>query len=82
MVVITDKNGLIEYVNPKFTEVTGYEISEVINQNPKILASGRTDPSIYQNMWKPFAAAPSGEESSSTAVKTDSFIPRPCPSPR
>ncbi len=52
MVVITDKNGLIEYVNPKFTEVTGYEISEVINQNPKILASGRTDPSIYQNMWE------------------------------
>ena len=39
-IVITDVNGDIEYVNPKFTEITGYTAEEVIGQNPRILRSG------------------------------------------
>ncbi len=51
-VVITDLNGNIEYVNPKFIEVTGYGTEEAIGQNPRILSSGRQSPEYYQEMWK------------------------------
>ena len=50
-VVITDRNGNIEYVNPKFTEVTGYTQAEVIGQNPRVLKSGHTDPDLYSDLW-------------------------------
>ncbi len=40
-VIVTDKNGTIEYVNPTFSEVTGYSVDEAIGQNPRILKSGR-----------------------------------------
>ena len=51
-VVITDKNGNIEYTNPKFTEVTGYTAIEALGQNPKILNSGTQPKSYYTKMWK------------------------------
>jgi PAS domain S-box-containing protein len=51
-VVITDKTGRLEYVNPKFTEVTGYSYEEVLNQNPRILKSGVHPPEYYESMWK------------------------------
>ncbi|HNV72610.1 MAG TPA: PAS domain S-box protein, partial [Candidatus Ozemobacteraceae bacterium] len=50
-VVITDLTGQIEYVNPKFTEVTGYTSSEVIGKNPRLLNSGKTPPETYTSMW-------------------------------
>jgi PAS domain S-box-containing protein len=49
--VITDVNGEIEYVNPKFTEITGYQFDEVIGQNPRILKSGKIPIEIYENLW-------------------------------
>lgn len=55
-VVITDKDGLIEYVNPKFSLLTGYTPEEAIGQNPRILKSGLMDPSIYEDMWKTISA--------------------------
>jgi diguanylate cyclase (GGDEF)-like protein/PAS domain S-box-containing protein len=51
-VVITDLNGNIEYVNPKFTEVTGYAREEVLGQNPRILKSGETPPEEYRKLWE------------------------------
>ncbi len=51
-VVITDVNGNIEYVNPKFTSITGYSYEEVIGLNPRILKSGTTPESQYENLWK------------------------------
>ncbi|MEW5798930.1 MAG: PAS domain S-box protein [Bacteroidota bacterium] len=51
-VVITDKNGIIEYVNNKFVEVTGYMPEEVIGTNPRILQSGRTPRHTYVTMWE------------------------------
>ena len=51
-VVITDRDGNIEYVNPKFTEVTGYTQAEAIGQNPRILKSGHTPPEQYTGLWK------------------------------
>jgi PAS domain S-box-containing protein len=52
IVVITDTSGNIEYVNPKFEEVTGYNANEVIGKNPSILKSGKTIPEEYEILWK------------------------------
>jgi PAS domain S-box-containing protein len=50
-VVITDTEGTIEYVNPKFTQLTGYTLEEARVQNPRILKSGRTSESVYRDLW-------------------------------
>ncbi|MEQ1530049.1 MAG: PAS domain S-box protein [Methylococcales bacterium] len=50
-VMITDRNGKIEYVNPKFTELTGYSAAELLGQNPKMLQSGSMPAAHYQAMW-------------------------------
>jgi PAS domain S-box-containing protein len=51
-VMITDTEGTIEYVNPKFTHTSGYDAEEVIGQNPRILKSGLTSPEEYDHLWK------------------------------
>ena len=50
-VVITDPDGIIEYVNPKFTEVTGYSIEEALGQNPSILNAGIQSSEFYKGLW-------------------------------
>ena len=50
-VVITDTLGNIEYVNPKFTEMTGYEPDEVSGRNPRLLKTGHTPAEEYQRLW-------------------------------
>ncbi|MEJ2165596.1 MAG: PAS domain S-box protein [Desulfobacterales bacterium] len=50
-VMITDKAGNIEYVNPKFSEVTGYSAKEAIGQNPRIFKSGKHPDSFYKDLW-------------------------------
>ncbi len=56
VVVITDLAGRIEYVNARFTELTGYCPEEVIGQTPRILKSGETSPEGYREMWEKLAA--------------------------
>ena len=51
LVVVTDIRGDIQYTNPKFSEITGYSISEVIGKNPRILKSGKHDNLFYKNIW-------------------------------
>jgi PAS domain S-box-containing protein len=51
-VMITDTEGRIEYINPKFTELTGYTPEEVIGQTPRILKSGKTPLEEYKKLWK------------------------------
>lgn len=51
IVVITDTEGRIEYVNPKFTQVTGYTQDEVLGENPRILKSGETPSEDYKQLW-------------------------------
>ena len=58
-ILITDTEGKIEYVNRKFTEVTGYTIGEVLGKNPSILKSGHTPEGEYATMWE---AVLSGKE--------------------
>ena len=50
-VIITDERGLIEFVNPKFEEVSGYRSHEVIGRNPAIISSGETPLEEYKRMW-------------------------------
>jgi PAS domain S-box-containing protein len=50
-ILITDTGGRIEYVNAKFTEVTGYSAAEALGQNPRILKSGQTPPEVYRELW-------------------------------
>jgi two-component system, cell cycle sensor histidine kinase and response regulator CckA len=52
LVIITDLDGNIEYVNPKFTQVTGYTLDEVRGRNPSILKSGETSPQVYRELWE------------------------------
>lgn len=52
IVVITDSRGNIEYVNSKFTEITGYKSEEVLGKNPRILKSGKSKKEDYQELWR------------------------------
>ncbi len=49
---VTNKNIKIEYVNKKFIETTGYEVEEILGQNPRIFNSGETPKESYQKMWQ------------------------------
>jgi PAS domain S-box-containing protein len=51
VVVITDRAGIIEYVNPRFTELTGYLPAEAVGANPRLLKSGTTPPEVYAGLW-------------------------------
>lgn len=51
-VVITDTTGAIEYVNPKFVEVTGYALEEVLGRNPRLLKSGEVTAEVYETLWR------------------------------
>ncbi|MCA1899400.1 MAG: PAS domain S-box protein [Chloroflexi bacterium] len=51
-IVITDPQGVIEYVNPFFEKITGYSLQEAIGQNPRILKSGAQSDDMYRHMWE------------------------------
>jgi PAS domain S-box-containing protein len=50
-VVITDRDGIITWVNPAFTRLTGYSQQEMIGQTPRLLKSGTQDQPFYENLW-------------------------------
>jgi len=50
-IIITDLNGNIEFVNPKFCQITGFSSEEVVGRNTRILKSGETSPEDYQRLW-------------------------------
>ena len=55
-IVITDRAGDIEYVNPKFVNVTGYTLAEALGKNPRILKSGEKGPEAYRELWRTITA--------------------------
>ena len=55
-IVITNPAGDIEYVNPKFIELTGYTLAEALGKNPRILKSGEKGPEAYRELWGTIAA--------------------------
>lgn len=52
IIVITDVEGTIQYVNPAFEQITGYKKEEAIGENPRILKSGKHDAEFYRKLWK------------------------------
>lgn len=62
IVIITDANGTVRYVNPRFEEISGYGRDEIIGRKPSLLKSGIHEPAFYQRLWntiqsgKPFEA--------------------------
>ncbi|MBE0642541.1 MAG: PAS domain S-box protein [Bacteroidetes bacterium] len=52
IVIITNTAGDIEYVNPKFTEVSGYTFEEIAGRNPRLLKSEFTQKTVYVDMWQ------------------------------
>jgi PAS domain S-box-containing protein len=56
MVMVTARDGTIEYINPAFERVTGYKQQEVIGRTPRILKSGKQDAALYQELWATITA--------------------------
>jgi PAS domain S-box-containing protein len=50
-IIITDRGGLIEYVNPAFELTTGYTLKELRGLTPRILKSGVHDDAFYEKLW-------------------------------
>lgn len=55
-ILITTTEGVIEYVNPRFEQVSGYTRAEAIGNTPRILRSGHTPPAAYREMWQAILA--------------------------
>ena len=55
--VITNREGAIEWANPAFTAISGYSLAEAIGQSPgRLLKSGKHEPAFYRGMWETIAA--------------------------
>ena len=52
VIVVTDRNGNIQYTNPAFTRVTGYSNEEAVGRNMNILGSGEHNPAFYRKLWQ------------------------------
>jgi PAS domain S-box-containing protein len=50
-IVITDRDGNIQWINPAMTNLTGYSLEEVLGKNPRLFNSGRQDVTFYRKMW-------------------------------
>lgn len=55
-IIITDTEGNIQYVNPAFEEMSGYDRSSAIGRNPRFLRSGENSPALYRQMWEQISA--------------------------
>lgn len=51
-IMVTDLTGTIKMVNPAFYEITGFQESEIVGKNPKVLHSGHHDEAFYQDMFE------------------------------
>jgi PAS domain S-box-containing protein len=56
-ILITDRDGSIEWVNPAFSALTGYSLTEAVGKNPRDLVnSGKHDRDVFQNLWETILA--------------------------
>jgi PAS domain S-box-containing protein len=51
-IMITDRGGVIQYVNPAFCESTGYQADEIVGLKPSILKTEQTDVALYREIWR------------------------------
>ncbi len=50
-VIITDDKGVIEYINPRYSEISGYNNDELIGKHTRVLKSGMQSEEFYENLW-------------------------------
>ncbi len=74
-VMIASPEAIIEYVNPAFTEITGYSYAEAIGQNTSMLKSGAQDPATYRELWQTIAAGKRWQGTLIDRRKDGSFFP-------
>jgi len=74
-IVITDRDGSIEYVNPAFVTITGYSAEEAIGQTPRMLKSGNQDAAFYAGMWKTITSGVAWHGKVIDRRKDGSFFP-------
>jgi PAS domain S-box-containing protein len=55
-IVITDADGVIEYINPAYEEITGYRVAELRGLTSRVLKSGRHDRHFYEDLWNTIKA--------------------------
>ncbi len=60
-ILITNPEGVIRYVNPAFTKITGYSPGEVIGKKPDILKSGKHDEKFYREFWETISSGKTWE---------------------
>ena len=51
-IIITDRKGIILWINPAFTALTGYSKEEILGKTPRVLKSGKQDQTFYRDFWK------------------------------
>jgi PAS domain S-box-containing protein len=61
-IYITDINGIIEYVNPAFEEITGFSHEEAVGRNPRILNSGEMPDTYFEDLWESVTSGEVWEE--------------------
>jgi len=74
-IIITDTDGSIEYINPAFTELTGYQQDEAIGQNPRLLKSGEQGKRFYNEMWEKLTQGKAWQGRIVDRKKDGSFYP-------
>lgn len=55
-ILVTDRHGVIKYVNPWASKATGYSVKELVGQHTRIFKSGFTDVSVYEDLWQTILA--------------------------
>ncbi|KGJ87564.1 sensor domain-containing protein [Colwellia psychrerythraea] len=72
-IIITDKNGIIEYVNPRFCVVTGYSAQEVIGQTPSLISTKNTRKELHAELWQTILAGDDWHGETYNCTKSGEF---------
>lgn len=74
-IIVANRKGVIEYVNPAFTRISGYSAEEVIGKTPTILRSGAQDESFYKQFWETIGSGESWKGSVVDRCKDGTYYP-------
>ena len=75
-IIVTDADGIIQYVNPTVETVSGYTSREVVGKTPRMFQSGKQDNDFYRQLWKTISSATPGPAASSTSARMEPYTPK------
>ncbi|WP_176958325.1 PAS domain-containing sensor histidine kinase [Mariprofundus sp. KV] len=75
LILLTDRNGIIEYVNPALERVSGYSAQELMGKKPSMLKSSAQDASVYQQLWQTIVSGQTWRGTLIDRRKDGSFYP-------